>query len=432
MKQVCVVGLGYVGLTLAVYLARQGKSVYGVEIADHILESLKNKKAHFYEAGFDTELKAAIEAEQFTFGKRHRPFEKNTVFIVTVGTPLGEDGNVNLAALQTVSNNIAEVMQAGDVVILRSTVKVGTTRNVVKACLDKAGKQYHLGFCPERTLEGSAFEELASLPQIISGLDEEALGKIEAFFEPVCHELVAMNSVEEAEMVKLLNNSERDLMFALGNEVALMCDAKGLDAYKIIEAANHHYPRSNLKKPGPVGGPCLEKDPYILTEGFHHSAYEPTLFTSGRRINESIIEKGLGQFLKRSGIENGNSPEKIAVMGFAFKGSPPTGDVRGSLVYQVIETIKNYFPYVEIVGHDYLATIDDMMHAGATRAHNDILSVIENTDLIIFQNNHPQYRQEPWLDLKNKMPSNVKIFDFWNQLSEFEQHLNYTAFGRGK
>tara|TARA_Y100000991_G_scaffold196490_1_gene166399 strand:+ start:1728 stop:3038 length:1311 start_codon:yes stop_codon:yes gene_type:complete len=417
-KNVCIVGLGYVGLTLGVYLARNGMNVHGVEIANNILTSLSQKKSHFYEKDFDDEIKLAIESGNFSFGQDYKKVDGRLYYILTIGTLLGQDGRVNLNALNTVSQNLSEIIKDDDVVILRSTVKVGTTRDVVKPILDASGKKYHLGFCPERTLEGVAFEELSTLPQIVSGINDSSVAAINELFEPVSRKLVHLPNVEEAEMVKLLNNSERDLMFALANEIALMSDAKGLDAYRIIEAANFEYKRSNLKKPGPVGGPCLEKDPYILTEGFKDDSYVPILFTTGRKVNEAIVESGLDLFFARYLDKNENQPPiKVAILGFAFKGMPPTGDVRGSLVCDVTTKIKNQFPYCQIHGHDYLATHKDIRHVGANIASNDIEETISGADLVVIQNNHPGYAEEDWQKLRSLMSSNSMIYDFWNQLT---------------
>ena len=431
-KNVCVIGLGYVGLTLGVYLARQGMNVHGVEISNDVLTSLSHSKAHFYEKDFDDELKLAIESGKFSFSQDYKKKDGQVYYIVTVGTPLGQDGKVNLNSLSSICQNLSEVIKDDDSVILRSTVKIGTTREIVKPILDKSSKKYHLGFCPERTLEGVAFEELSTLPQIVSGIDETSASVISQLFEPVSRKLVHLPNVEEAEMVKLINNSERDLMFALANEIALMSDAKGLNAYRIIEAANFEYKSSNLKMPGPVGGPCLEKDPYILTESFIGNGHLPTLFTTGREVNESIIEKGLDYFFSRYLSENENtSPKKIAVLGFAFKGMPPTGDVRGSLVSKVTTKIKNQFPYSEIHGHDYLATRKDMRHAGAQVASKNIQETLSGADIVIIQNNHPCYAKEDWDELRKLMAENSVIYDFWHQLTpkNGDKITNYFSFG---
>ena len=431
-KNVCIIGLGYVGLTLGVYLARKGLQVYGIEISDTILDSLTQGKAHFYEENFDTELKQVIESGLFSFGKNYKEADGRIYYIITIGTPLNEDGNIDLKALHSVGPSLSNILKDDDVVILRSTVKIGTTR-LMMSMLDVSGKKYHLGYCPERTLEGAAFEELSTLPQIISGIDEASMTAIEDLFAPVSRRLIRLPNVEEAEMVKLLNNSERDLMFALANEIALMADAKNLNAYRIIEAANFEYKRSNLKKPGLVGGPCLEKDPYILTESFQNDTYIPTLFVNGRKINASIVERGLDHFFQYYKSQNKSFiPKKIALLGFAFKGKPPTGDMRGSLVKKVIDKLKKSFPYGSVYGHDYLATLEDMRLAGVQIASNNIEEILTGADLIIFQNNHPGYARENWEKLGKIVSDHCLIYDFWNQLSseQTSKISYYSALGR--
>ena len=429
--QIYIIGLGYVGLTLGVYLARKGLRVHGVEVSDSIIDSLNKKKAHFFEENFDIELNKAIDDGDFTFGHSYLQTKEKSLYIITVGTPLTQDGKVNLQSLKTVAGDIRKILKEGDIIILRSTVKIGVTREVVKQELDMAGVRYHLGFCPERTLEGVAFEELASLPQVISGIDKQSLDAIYNFFKSFCSELVILDSVEEAEMVKLLNNAERDLRFAIANEVAMMCDIKDMNAYKVIEAANYRYPRTNLKRPGLVGGPCLEKDPYILTESFLDTGYTPILFKGGRAVNENVVDISLKRVFDAFDNINTHPPKKIAILGFAFKGYPETGDMRGSLVYSVIETIRNRYPYVQLVGHDYIANSDEMKRAGVDMNTNLVKEAVSDSNMIIIQNNHPSYKKEPWSQLSQVMSNGAIVYDFWKQLSnsDFNNAVDYLYLG---
>lgn len=429
--KVCIVGLGYVGLTLAVYLARKGLNVHGVDINPKVLESLKQCKAHFYEKDFDTELKLSISEKKFTYSDNYdwtKECSENILYIITVGTTLGKDGLVNLNPIKSVSSKISTVLKDGDAIALRSTVKIGVTRKTVKPILDSAEVSYHLAFCPERTLEGCAFEELSNLPQIVSGIDEPSLEFISNFFKSINTEVIQLDSVEAAEMVKLLNNSERDLMFALGNEIGMMCDAIGIDAYKVIDASNYKYPRSNIKKPGPVGGPCLEKDPYILTEGFADTDYQPSIFLAGRKINESVIENTVDRIISKLGKQKFN---RIAVLGFAFKGLPPTGDVRGSLVKDLLTDLHNKkLSDNPILGHDYLADYDDMKSLNVDVIEN-LEESLKGVDLIILQNNHPSYRKENWLKLSEIVDENCVIIDYWNQLDDLVKNTQFNYYSLG-
>lgn len=423
----CVIGLGYVGLTLAVHLVRNGFDVDGVDISDTVIQSLSNGHAHFYEKNFDAEVKKAIDSGRFRFGKSIMPNDNETVvYIVTVGTPLGKNGRVNLEPIKNVSESISRVLHDNDYVIIRSTVRLGVTRNVVKPILDTSCKRYFLGFCPERTIEGKALEELENLPQIVSGIDELSAVRLNEIFSKVSRETVVMKSVEEAEMVKLLNNSERDLMFALANEIALMCDAKGINAHRVINAANYNYPRSNLKRPGPVGGPCLEKDPYILTESYLDESYVPKLFLAGREVNERIIADTFDAFADIFYQRFACEPRTVAILGMAFKGVPPTGDMRGSLVYKLIDTIKSRYPNVLLKGHDYLATLSDIQ-AAQCEPYSEVAPAVAEANMVILQNNHPNYASEPWEEL---LPKGALVLDFWNQLSsDVINRERYFSFG---
>jgi nucleotide sugar dehydrogenase len=406
--KVCVIGLGYVGLTLGTYLASYGEQVHGIDRSDVVLDSLRNNRAHFYEEGFDELLSKVLTNGALTFGKDYS--DDADVYIVTVGTSLGANKKVNYEAIYEVSNQLAKRIKPGALIIFRSTLKIGTIRNIIKPILDRANKKYYLAYCPERTLEGNAIHELANLPQIISGIDEDSLTVAKNFFSSFSSEVVTMNSVEEAEMVKLLNNSERDLMFALANEIALMCMEKNLNAQDVIRAANYKYPRSNLKKPGLVGGPCLEKDPYILTESFEETNYRPQLFTMGRHINEKLVILSLNKICDRWEHNHQEVPKRIVICGFAFKGMPATNDMRGSLVIPIISYLKTRFPDATLVGHDYLVSEAEIAATGVLIAAS-LQEAINGADLIILQNNHPKYKSEKW-----DIGESAFIFDFWNQL----------------
>ena len=428
-QNVCVIGLGYVGLTLAVYLANKGMRVHGVDTSDVVLGSLSTGKAHFYEKDFDALLGQVLTSGAFTFGNTLQHPGVETAFIVTVGTPLDKTNSVNLASIQAVAEGVRDVLDDDDLVIMRSTVRVGVTRNVVKPILDQCGKSYALAFCPERTLEGCALEELATLPQIVSGADARSVAAAQQFFAPIATESVAMNSLEEAEMVKLLNNSERDLMFAFANEIAMMCDEKGVSASRVIDAANYKYKRSNLKKPGPVGGPCLEKDPYILAEAFEGGAYTPQLLKAGRFVNENMIGATLARVADR--LDQGRADvQKIGVLGFAFKGSPPTGDMRGSLVYSVLAVLKARYPEAEILGHDWLAAPQEMSDAGVHPV-TDFAAAFDDAALVVLQNNHPSYWEQDWAAVSGAMAAGGIIFDFWNQIDpqKLRNGVRYLSLG---
>tara|TARA_B110000259_G_C14002965_1_gene396906 strand:- start:79 stop:1362 length:1284 start_codon:yes stop_codon:yes gene_type:complete len=423
---VVIFGLGYVGMTLGVHIASKGHRVYGIDKSEIVLSALSEGRAHFYEEGFDSHLADVIESGRFSFGSvLSVPCNESALYIVTVGTPL-VDGVVTLEPLKNALSVIAGSLKENDSVVLRSTVEVGCTRRIAKPILDLASVNYFLGFCPERTLEGVALEELASLPQIVSGIDSKSHNVMVEFFSKISKEVVPLNSVEEAELVKLLNNSERDLKFALANEIALMCDALNISSSNVIRAANYKYPRSDLKFPGPVGGPCLGKDPYILTGSFSDLSYIPTLFKTGRKVNESIVSRSVTKALD---MYQGSLPPRVCILGMAFKGFPRTGDVRGSLAIDLIECIKYESQGSLILAHDYLSTTSDILSCGVTSKLEELELIASDFDIVFIQNNHPNYRLE-LPSILEQATDNVIVYDFWSQLGSIDNpNVIYCALG---
>lgn len=430
---VCIVGLGYVGLTLAVAMADAGFVVHGVETNPEILRCLADHKAHFSEVGLNDRLKAQILRNRMTFAKRLTADRAASVYIVTIGTPIKENKRTNTEALQSVIHDIAAVLRDGDIVVLRSTVRVGTTTDIVKPILDATNKQYDLAFCPERTLEGKALLELRTLPQVVGGISDQSTFRASQVFSFLTPSIVRVRDAETAEMVKLINNTQRDLLFAFANEVAAMCDACGISAHEVIASGNMGYPRANLPYPGPVGGPCLEKDPYILAEGLEPYGVKPQLALAGRLWNESLPARSLAM-MKSDLVERGNpNPTRIAILGSAFKGRPETDDLRGSLVIPVIAGLKEAFPGAELVAWDPVVPHHALRDLGLTPV-DTVEQAFGGASLVIMQNNHVDLERLKLPDLSRLMNRPGLVYDFWNQhnkltSSEMAEGVRYRALG---
>ena len=348
-RDVCIIGLGYVGLTLAVALAEVGYRVRGVERDSKVVERIRSGRAHFAETGLDQRLGAQVAAGNLDASTEWPRRGECKVYIITVGTPVDAEKRTKLDALAAVAKVIASLLAAGDIVVLRSTVRVGVTRELVKPILDKANVAYDLAFCPERTLEGKALIELRSLPQIIGGLGPDAATRATGLFSRLTPTTITVADPETAEMIKLVNNTQRDLLFAFANEVAAMCEAVGVSAAEVARAGNAGYPRASLPIPGPVGGPCLEKDPYILAEGVRLKGGDAPLALLGRKTNEQLPAKAVA--LIREMMAD-RPVRKIAICGLAFKGRPETSDLRGSPAFPLISELRAAFPAAAICGYD--------------------------------------------------------------------------------
>jgi UDP-N-acetyl-D-mannosaminuronic acid dehydrogenase len=410
-RKVCIIGLGYVGLTLAVAMAEAGFEVIGVERDQRILKALDNGHAHFSEVGLNPRLAAQLAAKRLRASRDWPKRGANDVYIITVGTPLAAGGATNLDAIRAVSEDLARILSPGDLVVLRSTVRVGVSRSVVKPVLDRAGVAYSLAFCPERTLEGKALIELRTLPQIVGGIDEASAIRASQMFNFVTPTTIRVRDLETAEMIKLINNTQRDLMFAFANEVAGMCDAIGVSAVEVIRAGNMGYARGFMPMPGPVGGPCLEKDAHILAEGVRFHGGEARMTELARTINEELPARVVEIV---SEALDGTDIKKIAVAGLAFKGRPETSDLRGTLAIPLIAGLKARYPRARIVGFDPAVSPVDIMALGidSAEAADD---AFQDADGVIFQNNNARFEHLDLAILSELMRPDAVIYDLWNQ-----------------
>lgn len=416
-KNISIVGLGYVGLTLAVSFARVGFRVYGVDTNEVITSSLRRKKSIFYEPGLDELLEKLIDRELFVCD-RLPTHQSYLAHIISVGTPLRKDGRPNFDYLEKAVGVLVDSYSGEELVILRSTVSVGVTRKLVAPMLAKiCGRdidQIRIAFCPERTAEGNALEELMSLPQIISGLNPESLALSEEIFSKIASSIIKVSSLEAGELIKLFNNTYRDMHFALGNCFNHIAQNFGENGIDIIRAANLGYSRSNIPLPGFVGGPCLEKDAYILANSFteHKTNREKDLVLSGRSYNESLVQTFLEWFRPFLGAI-GSDP--VTVSGLAFKGSPKTSDMRGSPAITVVQTLKQLGVHLRL--HDFCVEKSDLESLDAGDAFGDLEKACEGSSALIILNNHDSYKDMQCQFLLAVMRPRPIIFDAWRVTS---------------
>lgn len=428
IKNICMIGLGYVGLTLSLVLSEKGLTIYGVEKNLEIIAKLKKKKAHFFEKGLDYLLKKYLN-KNFFIAESIPATAAIDAFIITVGTPIDKktkkprNDYITAAAKQ-----VAQKLQDGQIVILRSTVAIGTSREVVMPILKKTGKKFYLAFCPERTTEGVALKELKELPQIIGGLNETSIEKAMEIFRKITPTAIAVPSLEDAEMNKVLDNAYRDLTFACANEIALIAKKLGLDGYNVIRAGNLGYPRTNVPIPGFVGGACLEKDPWIFIDCVRKKTkYTPRLIKAAREINEElpvILAERIKENLQERKINKEKA--KIFISGFAFKGRPETDDLRGSPTLDLVEALKNR-QIKNIYGHDFVVGMEKIKNLAVKPA--SIKEGFHNADVVIFMNNHAGYENLNIESLLKKTKKGALFFDGWHIYDPKNiQELNHVTY----
>lgn len=425
-KRVCIIGLGYVGLTLAVHMARRGFSVIGVEKDKNIISTLERGRAHFYEPKIDLYLQEYIGSKIKLIEKLSEIDCKADIYIVSAGTPIIDD-KCDLSSIISISKDLKEILSGDELLILRSTVKLGTTEWLTKD-LERNFPNLHVAFCPERTLEGKALEELSFLPQIIGSRNSASSQIAQSFFSELTDSTIIVSDPKTAEMIKLTDNSQRDVWFAYANEVAIACDNIGINAYEVIKSGSLGYDRSNLALPGPVGGPCLSKDPYILNESLEQFNCNMPITISSRRVNESLIVH-CTKFLSQHFIDK--PPKRITISGMAFKGTPPTSDLRGSPSVDLLKKLQINFDMSDICLFDPNCRTYELQNFNLDIAE-DFKSAFLKTDLFIFATNNPQNRDVEIKQYLRLMSPGAVIFDLWGMHKEVDfdkVDVDYICYG---
>jgi len=410
VRKVCVVGTGHIGLPLGAVLADVGFQVTGYDTNDEFVSRVNTTGAvDFREEGLDELLRTHLHR---SLTLTSTPPADQDVYVITVGTPLetGTD-RPNLNRIRVAVERIAPGFGPNPLVVLRSTVSIGTTRSIVLPAIRRHRERFGLAFCPERTIEGKAIPEMRSLPQIIGGLDEDSVDRAERLFRQITPKIVRVSSLEAAEMIKLINNTYRDLTFAFANEVALIAERMGLSAGEMIHAANVDYPRSSVARPGFVGGPCLEKDALILIDSLHRIDFRPRVIEEARRINHALPDHVAERILREiRGSRDPSASARVLVTGFAFKGRPATEDVRGSAAIPLMARLQA--AGVEVWGHDFVTSDKVIAELGARAC--TLEEGFEGADGVVIMNNHAEYASAGIPELARRLRAPAFVFDSWS------------------
>jgi UDP-N-acetyl-D-mannosaminuronic acid dehydrogenase len=409
-KTVAVIGMGYVGLTLTAALARKGHIVHGVDVSPQVVEALSGGRVHVFEPG-------VAEAFHDLLGTHilisdRLPAEPLDAAILSVSTPVDlATGAPDLSNLAAAAKEVAARCHPDTLVVVRSTVPIGTSREIVLPALTWARPR--LVMAPERTIQGQALRELVELPQVIGALDERSLAAGVELFQGLARQVVPVSSLEAAEMVKLANNCHTDVIYAFGNELALIAEQHGLDPLEVIRATNLDYPRPDLAKPGYVGGGCLSKDPYLMLASTLPGR-EPYLVGRARALNEHLPAYVAGRLVELIRQEFGRTEGiKLSVLGWAYKGWPATDDMRGTPIAEMLPVFAAAGLVVR--GHDPLVADEVIRQYGGEPVSLD--KAFADADAMIVVNDHPDYREiEPAARLAG---SGLRVlFDSWRILDE--------------
>lgn len=378
MKKVCVLGLGYVGLPTACMLAVQGHRVIGVDVNPRVVETISRGGIHIEEAGLKTMLQAAINSGNLVAKSEVEPSD---VFIIAVPTPLAADKRADVGYVERAAKSIVPVLAAGNLVILESTSPPGTTANLLSDTLAesglKPGEEFHVAHSPERVLPGNIFSELVSNDRVIGGITPESAEAARELYESFVEGEILLTDATTAEMVKLIENTFRDVNIALANELAVIAAEHDVDVFEIIDLANRHA-RVNVHQPGPgVGGHCIPIDPWFIIED---SDRADGLIRRSREVNDAMPLRVVDLVVDLVG-DPANPKIKISVWGVTYKGN--VDDTRETPAIPIVNELKKR-------GYD-LGVFD--FHARDFSCELDTLeNAVDGADAILLLADHKEFR----------------------------------------
>ncbi len=403
-KKISVIGLGYVGLPLALVFARKFK-VIGFDINEARVELMKK--------GIDPSKE--LESEEFEgcdihFTSNPDDLKEAHFHIVAVPTPVDDAKVPDLKPVLSASKTVGKILKKGDYVVYESTVYPGCTEEDCLPILEelsglKLGKDFKLGYSPERINPGDKEHTLTKILKIVSGNDEEALEEIADIYGSIIEAgIYKASTIRVAEAAKVIENTQRDINISLMNELSMIFDMMGIDTKEVLEAAGTKW---NFLKfvPGLVGGHCIGVDPYYLVHKSRKLGYEPKVILSGRSVNDGMpghIAKRLVQKL----IKRGKSPQesRVLVMGVTFKEN--VSDIRNSKVADLVRELMQYSINVHMV--DPYASPNEF-------AHEYGLSLLDapsgDYDAVIVAVNHKEYMDYDMARFKSLMNSDPILMD---------------------
>jgi UDP-N-acetyl-D-mannosaminuronic acid dehydrogenase len=386
-----VVGIGRVGLPLAIFFASKGVYTYGIDVDAKKIDMLREGKAPFREKGMEEAL-AKVNGKDFKATMDFSKIADSDYVVLTLGTPVDEHMNPDYTQLEAALGSMKQHFREGQTLVLRSTVSPGSTeylKNFIEEKTTfKVGKDFYLVFCPERIAEGKAMEELEVLPEIVGSLDEESGKKAEELFKAMGKEVYRTSAIN-AELLKLFTNMYRYINFAVGNEFLVIADEWDANIHEIVELSNKNYPRGGPKIPGFTAGPCLFKDGFFLTSTIPFS----DLISTAWKINENLPGHLINKAKKIKPLKGAKS----VVLGMAFKAN--SDDDRLSLSHKIKKILKR--ESANVVTHDVY------------RDGPDFEAAIKDAEFLVMATPHNEYKKPLDWYRKHVKPGCV-VIDVWN------------------
>ncbi len=334
MNQICVIGLGYIGLPTSSILAAKGYRVLGVDVSQKVVDTINNGQIHITEPDLDLFVRAAVQSGKL---RATTAPEESDTFIIAVPTPFKADKKPDMSYVEAATRSIIKCLRPGNLVILESTSPPLTCENIIAPLIREAGfvpgKDIFVAHCPERVLPGQIMREVVENDRVIGGLTPECAERARALYASFVKGAIHITDSTTAEMVKLVENSFRDVNIAFANELSIICDRLQLNVWELIRLANLH-PRVNILRPGPgVGGHCIAVDPWFIVDA---CPAEAQIIKTARLVNDSkpaFVVKKIEQAASR--LKN----PVIGVLGLAYK--QDIDDLRESPAIEIAHKLKD-------------------------------------------------------------------------------------------
>ena len=399
MRRISVVGLGYIGLPTAILAAQAGFEVFGFDIDSDRVKGINSGNISIVEPGLSDRLLSALSKGSF---KAYKDLQYADCFIIAVPTPIKENKRADLTYIFSAGEVVAKRLMPGNLIILESTVPVGTTEALAAQLEELSGMRVGIDFfvshCPERVLPGKILKELTENDRVIGGMCHKASELSKHFYSKFVNGILHVTDEKTAEIVKLIENSSRDVQIAFANQVAAMAEKAGLDPFQVIELANKH-PRVKILSPGTgVGGHCIAVDPCFLIESFPE---ETELLLAARKVNNNkplqVLDKILAKidYLQDSGIER----PKVFVLGLTFK--PNVDDIRESPALKIAIELNRRKDIIDFYAFDPNLSNETFQKLGLIS--KNMFDGIKQADIVAILVKHQQFESIPEELFENKV-----------------------------
>jgi len=420
-KKIAVIGLGYIGLPTACMFATNGIRVLGVDVNVSVINTLNNGGIHLEEYGLQQKFTDAFQSGML---KVSLNLEDADAYIIAVPTPFYDDKKADMQYVASAAESILPHLRKGNLVVLESTSPPQTTSVFVKSILEKsglkAGEDFLLAYSPERVLPGQILRELVENARVIGGINQESAEAGRDLYRTFVKGEIILTDSTTAEMVKLMENTYRDVNIAIANEFSRLTDRFNIDIQEAIRIANLH-PRVKILNPGPgVGGHCISVDPWFLVEAAPDLA---KLIRTAREVNDSQPYFVLASLKNHFGELKG---KRICVLGLTFK--PDVDDVRESPAVEIVKMLMNEGAIVSVYEPHKSGVVESIQTSPTLE------DALQEAELIVVLVAHTVFKSLTPNAIKNQTKSSIGIFDTVNLIGENWDEEGFTVYrlGNGK